>query len=100
MITGPIEDVCYVRHRVRDVEYFAATAGSGEPVLLLHGFPQTHYCWRHLIPTLAVSGHAVVAPDLRGYGRSHARPGGPRGEGFTKREIAGELVQLMQLLGF
>jgi haloacetate dehalogenase len=77
-----------------------ATAGEGEPVLLLHGFPQTHYCWRHLIPMLAGRGHAVVAPDLRGYGGSHAEPGGPHGEGFTKREVAGELVQLMQVLGF
>src|SRR5919109_517468 len=98
MITGPIENVHYVRHQIGGSDYLAATAGSGDPVLLLHGFPQTHYCWRHLIPTLARSGHAIVAPDLRGYGGSHAKPGGPRGEGFTKREIAGELVQLMQLL--
>ena len=98
MTTGPIENVHYVRHQIGGSDYLAATAGSGDPVLLLHGFPQTHYCWRHLIPTLARSGHAIVAPDLRGYGGSHAKPGGPRGEGFTKREIAGELVQLMQLL--
>ena len=41
-----------------------------------------------------------MAADLRGYGGSHAKPGGPRGEGFTKREIASEFVQLMALLGF
>jgi haloacetate dehalogenase len=98
MITGPIENVHYVRHQIRGADYLAATAGSGDPVLLLHGFPQTHYCWRHLIPTLAGRGHAIVAPDLRGYGESHAKPGGPRGEGFTKREIAAELIHLMQLL--
>jgi len=100
MITGPIENVRYVRHRVGGADYLVATAGSGEPVLLLHGFPQTHYCWRHLIPTLAQRGHSIVAPDLRGYGGSHAEPGGPRGEGFSKREIAGELVELMRSLGF
>jgi len=68
-------------------------------VLLLHGFPETHYCWRSLIPTLAQS-HTVIAPDLRGYGESHAPPGGPRGEGFSKREMAQELVELMRVLGF
>jgi haloacetate dehalogenase len=99
MITGPIENVRYVRHQVGGADYLAATAGTGAPVLLLHGFPQTHYCWRHLIPTLVASGHSIVAPDLRGYGGSHARPGGPHGEGFTKREIAGELVEFMQWLG-
>jgi haloacetate dehalogenase len=99
MICGPVEKVDYSRLRVGEVDYLLATAGGGEPVLLLHGFPQTHYCWRHLIPRLA-SSHAVVAPDLRGYGGSRAEPGGPRGEGFTKREVAAELVELMQALGF
>jgi haloacetate dehalogenase len=100
MITGPIEGVRYERHQVGSTDYLVATAGSGEPVLLLHGFPQTHYCWRYLIPTLAHQGHSVVAPDLRGYGGSRADAGGPRGEGFSKREIAAELVELMRLLGF
>jgi haloacetate dehalogenase len=99
MISGPIANVDYKRLRVGEVDYLVATTGIGEPVLLLHGFPQTHYCWRHLIPTLA-STHAVVAPDLRGYGGSRAKPGGPHGEGYTKREIASELVELMQELGF
>ena len=98
MISGPIANVDYGRLRVGEVDYLVASAGGGEPVLLLHGFPQTHYCWRHLIPTLA-SSHAVVAPDLRGYGGSRAEPGGPRGEGFTKREVAAELVELLQALG-
>ena len=98
MISGPIANVDYGRLRVGEVDYLVASAGGGEPVLLLHGFPQTHYCWRHLIPTLA-SRHAVVAPDLRGYGGSRAEPGGPRGEGFTKREVAAELVELLQVLG-
>jgi pimeloyl-ACP methyl ester carboxylesterase len=48
---------------------FAVCAGSGEPVLLLHGFPQSASCWRHQIPALAGSHH-VVAPDWPGFGRS------------------------------
>ena len=97
--TGPIETADYRRLRIGKTDYLVALVGSGEPVLLLHGFPQTHYCWRRIIPTLA-PGHAVIAPDLRGYGGSRADPGGPHGEGFTKREVAAELVALMGELGF
>jgi haloacetate dehalogenase len=97
-MNGPLEGVTYQRVNVRDADYLVASVGCGPPVLLLHGFPQTHFCWRGVIPTLA--GHAsVVAPDLRGYGGSTAPPGGPRGEGFSKREMADELVALMQVLG-
>jgi haloacetate dehalogenase len=95
----PLADVRYRRVHVAEVDYLVATAGEGEPVLLLHGFPQTHYCWRHLIPSLVARGYAIVAPDLRGYGGSHAAPGGAHGEGFTKREVAAELNELMQHLG-
>src|SRR5262249_17017946 len=48
---------------------FGVTAGSGEPVLLLHGYPQSASCWRHQIPALADTHH-VVAPDWPGFGRS------------------------------
>jgi haloacetate dehalogenase len=72
--------------------------GSGEPLLLLHGFPETHACWGRIAPGLSRS-HRVVMPDLRGYGASEAPPGGPHGEGYTKREMAGELVELMMALG-
>ena len=72
--------------------------GSGPPVLLLHGFPQTHLCWDRVAPALA-ERHTVVLADLRGYGASTAPPGGPRGEGYTKREMVAELVQVMAGLG-
>jgi haloacetate dehalogenase len=91
--------VDYRRLRIRDADYLAAVAGEGEAVLLLHGFPQTHHCWRWIIQRLATS-HTVVAPDLRGYGGSRAPAGGPQGEGFSKREMAAELVELMRQLGF
>jgi haloacetate dehalogenase len=97
--SGPIAGVEYRRGRVGEADYLFAVAGDGDPVLLLHGFPETHYCWRAIIPTLAAT-HAVIAPDLRGYGGSRAPAGGPHGEGFSKREIAGELVRLMRRLGF
>ncbi len=83
---------------VGDTAYHVVVGGSGPPVLLLHGFPQTHLCWDRVAPALA-ERHTVVLVDLRGYGASTAPPGGPRGEGYTKREMAAELVQVMAGLG-
>jgi haloacetate dehalogenase len=86
------------RHVVGEADYCVASGGDGPPVLLLHGFPETHLCWHGVAPPLA-RDHAVVAPDLRGYGASHAPAGGPHGEGFSKREMASELVEVMSALG-
>ena len=86
------------RHVAGEADYYIATGGEGPPVLLLHGFPETHFCWHAVAPQLA-RDHAVVAPDLRGYGASHAPAGGPFGEGFSKREMARELVEVMSALG-
>ncbi len=47
-----------------------AEAGDGPPVLLLHGFPDSWRLWRHQLPALARAGHRVIAPDLRGFGKS------------------------------
>lgn len=64
-------------------------AGEGDPVLLLHGWPQTSHEWRHVIPLLAPR-HRIVAPDLRGLGDT-SRPL----EGYDSRTVAGDLVELM-----
>ena len=58
--------------RLRDVTLHYVSAGAGEPVVLLHGWPQTWYMWRKIIPTLA-ENYRVIAPDLRGLGQS-SRP--------------------------
>jgi haloacetate dehalogenase len=84
--------------RVGDASYFVVERGSGPPVLLLHGFPETHRCWDRVVPRLAET-YRVVTPDLRGYGASQAPPGGPDGEGYSKREMAAELVELMAGMG-
>jgi haloacetate dehalogenase len=90
----------YTRHVVGSTTYTPGVAGAGPPVLLLHGFPQTHYCWHRVGPTLAVRNTVVVC-DLKGYGQSgSAAPGGPSGEGYSKREMAAELVEVMARLGF
>jgi haloacetate dehalogenase len=99
MLAGPVPAMEYRRTEIRDADYLVAVAGDGPPVLLLHGFPQTHYCWRHVIPQLT-RRHTVVAADLRGYGATDAPPGGPRGEGYSKREQAADVLVLMDALGF
>jgi haloacetate dehalogenase len=88
----------YVRVAVGGADYLAASAGDGPPVLMLHGFPQTQYCWRGVVRAL-VECHTVVVADLRGYGETTAPPGGPRGEGYTKREMGSDLFDLMAELG-
>ena len=85
--------------QVGPTRYRPGTAGEGPPVLLLHGFPQTHYCWHQVAPALA-DQNTVVVCDLKGYGESRSEPGGPFGEGYSNRERAAELVELMAELGF
>jgi haloacetate dehalogenase len=73
-------------------------AGSGPPLLLLHGYPQTRTCWHRVAPALA-ERFAVVAADLRGYGDSSTPPDGTNHEGYSKRAMAGDMVRLMERLG-
>ncbi|MGO2111617.1 MAG: alpha/beta hydrolase [Pseudoclavibacter sp.] len=80
---------------VGDVTISAATMGSGPPVLLLHGYPQTKAMWHRVAPVLAES-HTVVAADLRGYGDSSK----PAGDVYDKRAMAGDQFALMTELGF
>jgi haloacetate dehalogenase len=87
-----------VHRRVGEASYFLSQEGTGPALLLLHGFPETHVCWHRVAPRLAETHH-VIAPDIRGYGASEAPTGGPLGEGYTKREMAAELVALMADLG-
>ena len=78
--------------------YRPGVAGAGPPVLLLHGFPQTHYCWHRVAPTLTAENRVVVC-EMKGYGESRSAPGGALGEGYSKR-LAAELVELMARLGY
>jgi len=88
---------CFARLDVEagDVSFRGRIGGTGSPVLLLHGYPQTHVAWRLIAPTLARS-HTVIVPDLPGYGDSRTRNDQPR---WTKRRAAGALVALMDRLG-
>jgi haloacetate dehalogenase len=94
-----IDGFAYRTIDVGSTRYRPGIAGEGSPVLLLHGFPQTHYCWHRVAPALS-DRHTVVVCDLKGYGESRGEPGGPLGEGYSNRERAAELVELMARLGF
>ena len=74
------------------VHYLAA--GTGEPVVLLHGYAETSHMWRPLMAELAAR-HTVIAPDIRGAGQSAKPPGG-----YTKAEMAKDIHALVQKLGF
>ena len=77
--------------------FFARSGGSGPPLLLLHGYPQTHVEWHAIAPRLA-EHFTVVAMDLRGYGWS-SLPEGANGEGMSKRAMAQDAVDVMEQLG-
>lgn len=85
-----------VTHHFADldaVRLHYVTAGAGDPVVLLHGWPQTWFMWRDVIPLLA-SHFALVAPDMRGLGDS-ARPA----DGYDKMTVARDIAELMTRLG-
>lgn len=75
------------------------TGGSGPPLLLLHGYPQTHLMWRKLAPRLAAE-FTLVIPDLRGYGDSAKPPEGSDSTNYAKRALARDQVETMAALGF
>jgi haloacetate dehalogenase len=96
---GIVPEFDYRQVQVAESSYFVGVAGEGPALLLLHGFPENQYCWRKVAPQLT-RRHTVVLCDLKGYGASHAPAGGPLGEGYSKRELAAELVQVMEEVGF
>lgn len=73
-----------------------AVGGSGSPIVLLHGFPQTHLMWRHVAVDLAAD-HTVICPDLRGYGDSD-KPADD-GQAYSKRTMAADVVAVARAFG-
>src|SRR5215510_11921794 len=80
--------------KIKDVRLHYVRAGHGDPVVLLHGWPQTWYQWRKIIPALA-ERYTVIAPDLRGLGDS-SKPA----DGYDKRTVAADIYELVRQLGF
>src|SRR5215467_10441021 len=90
----------FAEHRIltEDAEIFVRTGGSGPPLLLLHGYPQTHVCWHRIAPELA-RHCTLVIPDLRGYGASSVPASDAEHKNYSKRAMAQECVEIMRALG-
>ena len=84
---------------VGEVTIHTRLAGSGPPLLLLHGYPQTHVCWHKVAAELA-KHFTVVLTDLRGYGDSSKPPGDKEHLTYSKRSMACDQVAVMKALGF
>lgn len=82
-----------------DLSLRVRSGGCGPPLLLLHGYPQTHLMWSRVAGEL-VADFTVVAPDLRGYGGSTGPAADPEHAGHSKRAMAGDALALMRSLGF
>jgi len=89
-----LDGFCHRMVRVGDVNIHAVIGGDGPPLVLLHGFPQTWWAWRKMMPLLAVK-RTVVAVDLRGAGHSDSPQGG-----FDKASLAADVHSVMEALGF
>ena len=76
-----------------------ASRGKGAPLLLLHGYPETHHCWHKVAPALAEE-FTVVCPDLRGYGDSSKPEGAPDHTNYSKRAMADDMIEVMATLGY
>jgi haloacetate dehalogenase len=88
----------YRRMGVNGVTINAALKGTGKPLLLLHGYPETHHMWRTVAPALAEE-FSIVCPDLRGYGASSKPQSSPDHATYSKRTMARDMLELMAELG-
>jgi haloacetate dehalogenase len=98
-MTTLFDEFALRRVRTSGAEINLIVGGSGPPLLLLHGYPQTHAMWHRVAPTLARS-FTVVCPDLRGYGDSEKPEGGASHVNYSKRALAQDQVDVMESLGF
>src|SRR5262245_20908346 len=94
-----MDDFHIVEVDTGETTIFARWSGSGPPILLLHGFPETHLMWRGVAPRLT-GEHTVVCADLRGYGRSGCPASTADHAPYAKRAMARDVVIVMQRLGF
>src|SRR6266545_2641446 len=96
---GMMDDFETAEIQTGEASIFVRWSGSGSPILLLHGFPQTHLMWRSVAPLLA-RNFTVVCADLRGYGRSGCPASTTDHAPYAKRAMAQDMVIVMERLGF
>jgi pimeloyl-ACP methyl ester carboxylesterase len=100
----PIEDLSFdidnetfSHHKasVDGIQMHYVIGGQGDPIVLLHGWPETWYEWRHIIPELIVNNYTVIAPDMRGLGDSEKSL-----TGYDKKTVSEDIYQLVEKLGY
>ncbi|XP_028781923.1 uncharacterized protein LOC114738072 [Neltuma alba] len=91
-----MEKIEHTRVMTNGIKMHLASIGSGPVVLLLHGFPELWYSWRHQLLSLASLGYRAIAPDLRGYGDTDAPPSPAS---YSALHIVGDIVGLLDALG-
>ena len=91
-----MSDITHRTLRTNGIHLHIAEAGQGPLVLLLHGWPESWYSWRHQIPALAAAGYHVVAPDVRGYGQSD-KPW--EIEAYRMKELVADCTGLLDTFG-
>lgn len=84
---------------IDNIKIYVLKGGKGAPLLLLHGYPQTHVIW-HKIAPLLVQDFTVILTDLRGYGDSSKPPGEPDHSNYSKRALARDQLEVMSQLGY
>ena len=82
--------------KINGLQLNVVVEGEGEPLMLLHGFPDSNYVWRDVIPLLVNAGYKVIAPDLRGFGESDAPEGK---EHYDMELIAKDAIAILDALG-
>ena len=87
-----------LRIQTSGAEIHCVVGGNGPPLLMLHGFPQTHAMWHRIAPALART-YTVVCADLRGYGDSSKPESGPDHAAYSKRAMAQDMAEVMADLG-
>jgi pimeloyl-ACP methyl ester carboxylesterase len=92
-----IDNVTFSHHTasVNGIQMHYVIGGQGDPIVLLHGWPETWYEWRHIIPELIANNYTVIAPDMRGLGDSEKSL-----TGYDKKTLADDIYQLVKKLGY
>ena len=85
--------------KTSETNIFGVVGGSGPPILLLHGFPESHLIWHKIAPLLSAH-YTLVITDLRGYGNSEKPDGGVNHKNYSKRSMAKDQVEVMSQLGY
>jgi pimeloyl-ACP methyl ester carboxylesterase len=94
-VADGLQSVTHRRIQTNGIGMHVAEAGTGPLVVLVHGFPELWYSWRHQLPVLAEAGYHAVAPDLRGYGETDAPP---VDESYTVSNLTADLIGLLDAL--